>query len=174
MSGQFFDTNVIVYAHDPADPRKQGQARAAMHEAMVSRAFVVSTQVMQEFYSVALRRDWMSAGQAAGVLRLLAGYTVVPADAASVLRAIELQQRYRLSVWDALIVQAAIDARCSVIYSEDLQTGMRFEMPGESTLEVVNPFSADAPPAVHERAAGYRVAAPAAAAKKASRRPPAR
>ena len=174
MSGRFFDTNVIVYAHDPADPRKQGQARAAVQGAMVGRAFVVSTQVMQEFYSVALRRDWMSARQAGGVLRLLAGYTVVPADAASVLRAIELEQRYRLSVWDALIVQAALDARCSVIYSEDLQTGMRFETPGAPTVEVVNPFSAEAPPAVHERRAGYRVASPAAAAKQASRRRPVR
>jgi len=127
MSGLFFDTNVIVYAHDPADPRKQSQARAAMHDAMVGRTLVISTQVMQEFYSVVLRRQWMSPAQASQVLRLLAGYTVVPADSASVLRALELQQRYRLSVWDALIVQSAIDARCSVLYSEDLQAGMRFD-----------------------------------------------
>ncbi len=161
MSGLFFDTNVIVYAHDPADPRKQSQARAAMHDAMVGRTLVISTQVMQEFYSVVLRRQWMSPAQASQVLRLLAGYTVVPADSASVLRALELQQRYRVSVWDALIVQSAIDARCSVLYSEDLQAGMRFDAPGAPTLEVVSPFNAEAAPAVYERAGRYRVTASA-------------
>jgi predicted nucleic acid-binding protein len=166
MNGQFFDTNVIVYAHDPGDPRKQGQARASMHEAMVSRAFVISTQVMQEFHSVALRRQWMRAGQAADVLRLLAGYRVVPADAASVLRAFALQQRHRLSVWDALIVQAAIDARCGVRYSEDLQAGLRFDAPASpvGALRVVNPFDAGAEPAVHGPKGRYRVAVASASA----------
>jgi predicted nucleic acid-binding protein len=151
MNGQFFDTNVIVYAHDPGDPRKQGQARATMHEAMVGRAFVISTQVMQEFHSVSLRRQWMSAGQAADVLRLLAGYRVVPADAASVLR-VRAAAAPPASVWDALIVQAAIDARCGVLYSEDLQAGLRFDAPASpvGALRVVNPFDVGAEPAVHE------------------------
>jgi len=176
VSGLFFDTNVIVYAHDPADPRKQRQARAAMHDAMLGRALVISTQVMLEFYSVALRRQWMSAAQAANVLRLLAGYTVVPAHAASLLRAFGLQQRYRLSVWDALIVQAAIDARCGVLYSEALQAGMRFDAPGapEGTLQVVSPFDAEAPPAVHERAGRYRAEAPEDRAPKPRPSKPAR
>lgn len=157
--GRFFDTNVIVYAHDPGDARKQRQARAVMHDAMVARTLVISTQVMQEFYNVALRGAWMNAAQASAVLRLLAAYAVVPSNAESVLAAFELQQRHRLSIWDALIVQAAIDARCSVLYSEDLHAGMRFEPAGRSgkALEVVNPFAADDAPAVHERRARYRV-----------------
>lgn len=157
MSGLFFDTNVVVYAHDPADPRKQVRAREVMHEAMIARRLVISSQVMQEFYHVAVRHQWMTPRQASEVLRLLSAYRVVPADAGSVLRSIELQQRYRLSIWDALIVQAAVDARCSALVSEDLQAGMRFESPAVpgSVLEVVNPF-VDAAPNAAEPSARYR------------------
>jgi predicted nucleic acid-binding protein len=101
----------------------------------------------------------MSPAQASKVLRLLTGYTVVSADTASVPRAFELQQRHRVSVWDALIVKAAIDARCRVLYSEDLQSGMRLDAPGAPAVEVVNPFKPGATPAVHELAGRYRVAA---------------
>ena len=57
-------------------------------------------------------------------------------DAVTVVRAIRLAQRYRLSHWDGLIVQAAVDAQCAVLFSEDLQSGMRF-----GAVEVVNPFA---------------------------------
>lgn len=64
------------------------------------------------------------------------------------LRAISLQEQHSLNIWDALIVEAAREARCDILFTEDLQHGRRF---GE--LQIVNPFLASA---VHEAAAPYR------------------
>lgn len=160
--GLFFDTNILVYAQDSAVPFKRKRALEAMNAAMAADRFVISTQVMQEFYGVALRKQWMTPAHAENLLGRFAEHTVVPASADSVLRGVSLQQRHRLSIWDALIVQAALDAQCTVLYSEDLQAGQRFELAGGAGPEllVVNPFTADPEaPAVHESQAPYRVAA---------------
>lgn len=160
----FFDTNVIVYAYDPGDAIRHERALQAVGNAMRQRRLVISTQVMQEFYDVVVRKRFMQPADALAALRLLADHTVVPSSAESVLRALALQQRYRVSVWDALILQAALDARCQVLFSEDLQDGQCFESADGSGLavEAVNPFArpAEKPgPAVHEPPAIYRAAA---------------
>ena len=157
----FFDTNVVVYAHDPSVPHKRAQARMAMAQAMRADECVISTQVMQEFYNVVLRKRLMTPAQAVQVLAQLAQHTVVCASAESVLRSIALQQRHRLSIWDALVVQAALDAHCAVLYSEDLQAGQGFEATGAGPeLQVVNPFTTEPPVlAVHEPRATYHAAA---------------
>ena len=160
--GCFFDTNVVVYAQDPSVPHKRAQARTAMAQAMQADRFVTSTQVMQEFYNVVLRKRLMTPPQAVQLLTQLAQHTVISAHAESVLRGIALQQRYRLSIWDALVIQAALEAHCIVLYSEDLQDGQRFKaaMGAGPELQVVNPFATEPPvPAVHEPRATYRVAA---------------
>ena len=160
----FFDTNILVYAQDSTDPFKRLRAQEALGEAIKTDRLVISTQVMQEFYSVALRKRWMTPAQAQGLLVRLAEHTVVPASADSVLRSVALQQRHKLSIWDALVVQAALDARCAVLFSEDLQEGRRFDPPAGAGPEllVVNPFTL--PPeaaclAVHEASAPYKAVA---------------
>lgn len=156
--GLFFDTNVIAYVHDRASPAKQWQALACLEVAMAANRLVISTQVLQELYNVMLRKRWLTASQALELLQRLAEHTVVPASAESVLRAVALQQKHRLSIWDALIVQAALDARCAVLYSEDLQEGRRFESAtaGAAALQVLNPFNVEnMAPAVHEALATY-------------------
>ena len=162
--GLFFDTNIVVYTQDSASPLKRARAFAVIEEAMKADCFVISTQVMQEFYNVVLRKRWMTPAHAAQMLARLAEHTVEPATADSVLRGVALQQSHRLSIWDALIVQAALDARCAVLYSEDLQEGRRFEPSGGAGPEllVVDPFGArpDAPGlALHQAVAPYRAAA---------------
>jgi mRNA-degrading endonuclease toxin of MazEF toxin-antitoxin module len=91
--------------------------------------------------------NW-GAAQALDLARFWARRDTVPHTPDLVLRGLTLHQAHSLSVWDALIVQAGIDAGCSLLFSEDLQHGRRF---GE--LEIVNPFIA---PRAHEpRAAAY-------------------
>lgn len=158
----FFDTNVLVYAYDPKDVVRKERALAIIAEAMKGARFVVSAQVMQEFYNVVLRRRLLAPPEALAFLRLLAEHTVVAANAASVLRAFDLQQCCRLSVWDALIVQAALDGHCATLFSEDMQDGQQFVAMGDraAAVTVVNPFATDAPthdPAVHEPKATYAV-----------------
>lgn len=160
--GRFFDTNVVVYGQDHTAPLKRKRALDLIGAAMQADCFVISTQVMQEFYNVVLRKKLATPANAAQLLSQLAEHTVVPASAESVLRGVALQRRHRLSIWDALIVQAALDARCALLYSEDLQDGQRFELAGGAgpELRVVNPFTAGPEVrAVHEELAPYRAAA---------------
>ncbi len=158
----FFDTNVLVYAYGPDDPARRQRALLLIREAMREGRCVISTQVMQEFFSVVLRRNFISPADALDVLRGLAEYQAVPANAGSVLRAVALRQRVRVSIWDALIVQAALDAGCGTLFTENLQDGQRFAAVGDAaTVTVVNPFAAGAPApglAVHEPQRTYAVA----------------
>ena len=143
----FFDTNLLVYRQDPLDIRRQQIAKDLIEAAMLNGTFVISTQVLQEFYNTMLRRRFMPAAAAQSLCELWAEHDVVNATPSLLFQAFALQQRYQTSLWDALIVQAALDGGCTTLYSEDLQHGMRF-----GSLEVVNPFVA---PAVHEPAAAW-------------------
>lgn len=162
----FVDTNVIVYAHDRMDHVKRDRARALLETLALDGSLTVSTQVLQESYSVLVRKALVEPGKALFAVEKLAAARVVGSNADFVLDALRLVQRFRLSVWDALIVQAALAARCTTLFTEDMQAGQRF---GE--LEIVNPFD-DAmhqPRAVHSaRPAGNPARNPAA--KRAARR----
>lgn len=147
---RFFDTNVLVYAHDAREPGKRDVSRALVAEAMDDDEWVVSTQVLVEFYATTVRRKLLAPAQARDLLSLWGSHDVVPQTTDLVLRAIALHQEHSLAFWDGLIVQAAMDAHCDVLLSEDLQDGRRF---GE--LVIRNPFSA---PGLHEPAGGGYVA----------------
>lgn len=140
---RFFDTNVLVYAFGRQDAVKRDLARALIEEATADESFVLSTQVLAEFYSTAVRTNVMGPTQARDLVRVWAEHDTVPHTADLVLRGISLHQQHSLSFWDAMIVQAALDARCDVLLTEDLQHGRRF-----GNLEVANPFLA--PAGVHE------------------------
>ncbi|MEO7851006.1 MAG: PIN domain-containing protein, partial [Rubrivivax sp.] len=101
-----------------------------------SGTLTVSTQVLQESYVSLIRKNRLEPAHALRLVDAVAANHVVPADAASVLRGLKLSQRYGLSAWDGLIVQAALDSGCTTLYTEDLQAGQRF-----GQLEVVNPFA---------------------------------
>jgi predicted nucleic acid-binding protein len=131
----FFDTNVIVYAHDRGAGLKQQRAIDLLDRHARSGSLVVSTQVLVESYNALQRAAMLTRQAALTVVETLTRAHVVPADAASVLRGLQLALHHQLSHWDGLVVQAALDAGCSVLFSEDMQAGMRF---GE--MEIVNPF----------------------------------
>ena len=149
----FFDTNILVHAVDGAETVKRPVALGLLQRAIADKTLTLSAQVLQEFYSVAVRKRLVQEEDAAALLQLWAEHEVVATTAQLVLRAVELQRRLQISVWDALIVQAALEAGCETLYSEDLQHGMHI---GE--LEIVNPFSAAS--AVHEPPAAHGASAP--------------
>ncbi len=147
---RFFDTNVLVYSRDPGEAAKRAIARTLIEEAIEEESFVIGTQVLVEFYATSVRRRLLGAAQALDLVRFWGRHDCVPHTPELVTRGLELHQAHSLSIWDGLIVQAAIDARCDVLLSEDLQHGRRF-----GDLEVTNPFL---PAAAHERPARYRKA----------------
>ena len=153
----FFDTNVIVYAHDRMDHAKRERACALLEGHALAGTLTVSTQVLQESYHALVRKALVEPSRALFAVEKLAASRVVGSNAAFVLDALRLSQRFQLSVWDALIVQAALAAGCVTLFTEDMQAGQRF-----GNLEVVNPFS----DSVHEPRAEW----PALAAKKSARK----
>ena len=131
----FFDTNVLVYVFDRAESVKQAIAQELVTAHMTARNMVLSTQVLQELYVTLTRKKQLGAADALEVAMTFAQERIVPASADLVLRGLALSQQRQLSAWDALIVQAALQAGCTTLYSEDSQTGARFD-----DLVVVNPF----------------------------------
>jgi predicted nucleic acid-binding protein len=138
MSDKYFvDTNILMYAHDTAAGDKHARARALVEQLWESRAGVVSTQVLQEL-AVNLRRKAKKALDAKATRDIVSDYLtwqVVVNGGESILEAIDLESRYQISFWDALVVHAAEASGAEVLYSEDLSDGQRY-----GTVRVTNPF----------------------------------
>jgi predicted nucleic acid-binding protein len=130
----FVDTNVVVYAHDHGAGPKQQKARDVLEQ--TAGSLVVSTQVLSEFYWVATRKltPPLPQPEAAEAVEHLAALPVVTTTAGSVLSAIATARNETLSLWDALIVEAAATGGCELLLTEDLQhdrviRGVRVENP---------------------------------------------
>jgi predicted nucleic acid-binding protein len=129
----FFDTNVVIYALAQNDPRN------AVAERLLLQGGRISVQVLNEFVSVArgkLRLTWPEVTEALAAIRTLCGDPIA-IDVEMHEQAVALAQAHGLAIYDALIVAAARRARCDVLYSEDMQTGRRFE----DGLRIENPFA---------------------------------
>ena len=141
MSDRFFvDTNILMYAHDSAAGEKHTRAKALVEELWENRSGAVSTQVLQEL-AVNLRRKAKKPLDAKATRDIIADYLawhVVVNGGDSILEALELEARYQLSFWDALVVQAAQVAGVEILYSEDLSDGQRY-----GTVRVKNPLTSD-------------------------------
>jgi len=139
----FVDTNILIYAHDTSAGAKHERAREVVEELWRTRSGVLSTQVLQEL-SVNLRRragkplDWKRTRE---IVTDYLSWEVVVNTGESVLEALEIEARYRISFWDALVIQAAEAAGVETLYSEDLSDGQLY-----GTVRVVNPISGDQPP----------------------------
>jgi len=138
MSDKYFvDTNILVCAHDRSAGVKHRRAQKLVEELWNSGCGVVSTQVLQEL-CVNLRRK-AARPLPMHELRLLiqdySAWEVVTNTPESVLRALEIEQRYKTSFWDALILDAADSCGAAVLYSEDLAHGQRY-----GTVQIVNPL----------------------------------
>ena len=131
----FVDSNIFLYAVDDADPRKQQTARAWRAELWKSRLGRVSFQVLNEFYVNAVRLKPAARDEARAEVRDLLAWNPVVVGAGVIERGWKLQDRYRLSYWDSLIVAAAKTASCGFLLTEDLQEGQKLD-----GIEVVNPF----------------------------------
>jgi predicted nucleic acid-binding protein len=133
----FVDTNVIVYLFDTDAPAKQRRAREIFEAEGPAGRLVLSTQVLQEFFVSVTRKleHPLPEAEAEAAARDLAALDVVEVDVPMVLRAISLARRHTLSLWDALIVEAALARGCTRLLSEDMQDGRHF-----GDLAIENPF----------------------------------
>jgi predicted nucleic acid-binding protein len=131
----FFDTNVLIYADDKDSPPKQDRALALVAEHRRAGTGVVSLQVLQEYFVTVTRKLQVDARTARRKVELIAEFDVATPDFADILAAIDLHRLHGFSFWDALILRAAKQSGCSVLFSEDMQD-LR-EIDG---VQIVNPF----------------------------------
>ncbi len=134
----FVDTNVFIYALDDGDPGKQRVARQWRAELWKSRRGRISYQVLQEFYVKSVRKRAGAELQVRAEVRDLLSWRPILANASLLESAWRIQDRYKLSFWDALIVAAAKAASCDYLLTEDLQADQNID-----GVRVVNPFTHD-------------------------------
>jgi len=134
----FVDTNILLYAEDRDAKGKHVLARDLILQLWDDREGVLSIQVLQEFYVNATRKlkKPLSSPKALEIVEEYLTWTVVENTSALLTSAIRLQTKAQLSFWDAMVVQAAIEAGCERLYSEDLNDGQRI-----GSLVIVNPLA---------------------------------
>ena len=133
----FFDTNLLVYCTDATAPDKMKRARSLVARSAAAGEAVVSTQVLIELFHTLTRKQKMPSATAQGLVGAYAAWPVIDSDLALVDAAVETSIAHQLSIWDAMVIEAARRAEADTLYSEDLSNGQRF-----GRLTAVNPFLA--------------------------------
>lgn len=135
MNRAFVDSNVLVYLLS-ADAGKADRA-----EAVLQAGAIVSVQVLNEVANVARRKlgmRWQEIGEFLGLVRALCPVEPLTVEAHE--RGLQLAERYGFSVYDAMIVAAALQGGCERLYSEDMQHGQLIE----GRLRLQDPFAGGA------------------------------
>jgi predicted nucleic acid-binding protein len=127
----FFDTNVLLYL------LSKDMAKADRAEVLLASGGVVSVQVLNEFASVASRKLAMTIPEIREILSTIRAMCMVkPLDIETHELGLDMAERYGFSIYDALIVAAAMRGGCSILYTEDLQQGQIIDQ-----LAIQNPFA---------------------------------
>ena len=135
----FFDTNILIYAHSRQDPAKMGRALDLLTNALEHGTGVLSAQVLGEFFTISTSprrvQQPLTREEAIEVIYQVSVLTVVSLDLPLVRRGLATCQRYQISYWDGLIVAAAERAGCTRVFTEDLNDGQTYH-----GVVAINPF----------------------------------
>src|SRR5580692_3053607 len=127
MSGRFFlDTNIFAYAFDVKAASKAKRASQLIRQAADTGQGIVSYQVVQEFFNVALRRfsQPMSVAEAEQYLiTVFRPLLAIHSSPALYVEALRMSEKYRLAWYDSIIVASALEGQCETLYSEDFKHG---------------------------------------------------
>jgi len=132
----FLDSNILVYTDDAGAPEKQARALDLLERCRTDRTGILSTQVLQEYFVTATKKLKISPEIVRRKTELFGRFELVRIGFDDILAAIDRHRLHQISFWDALIVRAALQSGCSILFSEDLQAGRRID-----GLEIVNPFT---------------------------------
>jgi predicted nucleic acid-binding protein len=137
---QFVDANVLVYAFDASAGPKKAAAERLLTELWQTGTGCLSVQVLQEFFVTVTRKVAipLSTEEAADRIRELAAWRVFSPTADDVLAAIALHKQAQLAFWDAMVVHAAAECACDVLWTEDLTHGQVLR-----GVRIMNPFVQD-------------------------------
>ena len=131
----FLDTNVLIYSVDRADLAKQDTALGLIAQHAKERSGVISTQVLQEFFSAATRKLGIAPLQARQHLRDFRIFDIVQVTPEIIEEGVDCSILNTISFWDGLIIASASVAKCAEVISEDLSDGQIIQ-----GIAVRNPF----------------------------------
>lgn len=134
---QFLDTNILVYCYDSSSKTKHKIAKELFINLWENNTGCLSIQVMQEFYVVVTQKVPvpLNKDKTMQIIKDLSLWPYHVPDGADVIEAINIQERNKISFWDAMIVNSAKACGCGVIWSEDLTHGQIYE-----GVKVLNPL----------------------------------
>jgi predicted nucleic acid-binding protein len=137
MPSVFIDTNILIYARETTDPTKALTCEAWLSRLADSRSMVISRQVMNELYANLIYKRHLKrpAAEARREVLALEPFATAPANAATLASAWDIQDRFGLHFWDALLVASANAADCDFFLSEDLSDQQLY-----GRVRVINPF----------------------------------
>jgi predicted nucleic acid-binding protein len=135
MSVEFIDTNVLIYAHDGGAGKKHERSVELITRLYEDGSGALSVQVLAEFYAAATRKLAMKSEEAEASIEDLGSWTIHRPGHTDLLRAARLHRRYKLSWWDSMILNSALESGSSILWTEDLNDGQRF-----GSLTVRDPF----------------------------------
>ena len=136
MFKTFIDTNLFVYSIDDRDLEKKARAREVLDALPAKHQPVISTQVIQEFYSAAITKLKAERFIVKQLIHSFRRLEIVNIDLDLIEQAIDINLISQVSFWDSLIIAAAEKANCKYILSEDMASGQIYR-----GVKVVNPFT---------------------------------
>lgn len=131
----FLDTNILVYSVDGKDPVKQGIARKILIEALVSREYLISAQVLNEFSNIALLKLKMSIQEVRRFVEIFGQINVVSIDRSWTDKALSQKEKFGTQFFDSLLLVAAEENGCDTILTEDLNDGQMY-----GSVKAIDPF----------------------------------
>jgi len=134
---EFVDTNILVYAYDSSSGKKHETAQSLVKQLWDFQSGCISVQVLQELF-VSLTKKVnppVEMDTAVQIIRDLSIWQTHVAGKEDVLQAIEISRRYKISFWDAMIIQSAKRCGCKKIWSEDLSSAQTYDQ-----VQILNPF----------------------------------
>ncbi|MEJ2055728.1 MAG: PIN domain-containing protein [Calditrichaceae bacterium] len=135
MDKIFVDTNIIIYANDRRDKKKQLESITIIKQLLKNGNGTLSTQVLQEYAYVAVKKIGQSYNAVLRQLKILEAFEIINQSPDQIRRSIEIMHLYKINFWDACIISNAEQANCSIIYSEDFNTGQFY-----SGIQIINPL----------------------------------
>lgn len=131
----FIDTNILIYSMDHNDREKMEKSRELLKGLTKSGNGVISTQVLQEFYVTATKKLNSDSMIVKEIMRSFENFEIVSVSLPIIKQAIDCSVLNTISFWDALIISAAESARCTQVWTEDLNNGQVIQ-----GVKVINPF----------------------------------
>ncbi len=135
----FLDTNILVYLFDKSEKEKQTKVKKLVANHLPHTRMFVSIQVINEFINVTGKKITapISPVQQKEIIEFIDDiFIITPLVLNTTLSALEISQKYKLSFWDSLIISSALENKCSILYSEDMQNGFNIF----NKIRIVNPF----------------------------------